>query len=78
MCSSDLLSTATNFRYRKWGAVIANANAGLRLKRLEAIGLNGRGAHAWGGRDGDGVGFAGVDALDDLRADVGGGHGPGF
>ena len=68
----------SSFLYRKWGAAIANSNAALRVRRIESLGVRGQGARAWG-NGGDPAGFiGGVAALDDLRVDVGGGHGPGF
>ena len=75
---AECLGAVTSFLYRKWGAAIANANAGLRIARLSALGARGPGARAYGVAGDDGVGMGGVVALDDLRADVGGGHGPGF
>ena len=73
---AQCLSITTSFLYRKWGAAIANANADLRLSRLRALGARGPGARDYGAAGDDGVGMGGVAALDDLRVDVGGGHGP--
>ena len=64
--------------YRRWGAAIANANANLRLTRLENLYTRGPTVRAWGARadaDADVGGFA---DLGDLAPDTGGAHGPGF
>ena len=75
---ADCLGTVTTFLYRKWGAAIANANASLRVTRLESLGARGQAARSYGVAGDDGVGLGGVGALDDLHADLGGGFGPGF
>ena len=75
---TECLSTVTSFLYKKWGAAIANANAALRIARLESLGARGQAARAYGATGDDGVGLGGVGALDDLHVDLGGGFGPGF
>ena len=62
--------------YRKWGAAIARANAGLRRARLEYVG--GRGNRVREYAADDGLGVAAPGALGELVADVGGGFGGGF
>ena len=75
---AECLSVTTTFLYRKWGAAIANANASIRLARLSALGATGPSARAFGTTGDPGAGMGAVGALDDLRPDVGGVHGPGF
>ena len=75
---AECLGVITSSLYRKWGAAIANANAQLRMTRLEAAGARGPGARAYGVRDGVCAGLGEIDSLDDMFADVGGGHGPGL
>ena len=62
--------------YRKWGAAIARANAGLRRARLEYVG--GRGNRVREYAADDSLGVAAPGALGELVADVGGGFGGGF
>ena len=62
--------------YRKWGAAIARANAGLRRARLEYVGGRGNRVREYAA-DG-GLGVAAPGALGELVADVGGGFGGGF
>ena len=62
--------------YRKWGATIARANAGLRRARLEFVGARGSRVREYAADDGQGVVAPG--ALDELVVDVGGGFGGGL
>ena len=64
--------------YRKWGASIARANAGLRSARLEFVGARGNRVREYAEDDGCGVAAPPPGALDGLVADVGGGMGGGF
>ena len=64
--------------YRRWGAAIANANANLRLTRLENLYTRGPTVRAWGARADAGVDVGGFADLGDLTPDTGGAHGPGF
>ena len=64
--------------YRRWGAAIANANANLRLTRLENLYTRGPTVRAWGARADAGVDVGGFADLGDLAPDTGGAHGPGF
>ena len=69
--------------YRRWGAAIANANANLRLTRLENLYTSGPTVRAWGARADAGVVTWAAPLADDLgdlarRPDTGGSHGPGF
>ena len=55
---AECLGVITSSLYRKWGAAIANANAQLRMTRLEVAGARGPGARAYGVRDGVCAGLA--------------------
>ena len=52
--------------YRRWGAAIANANANLRLTRLENLYTRGPTVRAWGARADADVDLGGFADLGDL------------
>ena len=68
-------SSPKSVYYRKWGAAIARANAGLRSARLEFVGARGNRVREYAEDDGCGVAAPPPGALDGLVADVGGGMG---